>query len=57
MTDEKFHQYLLEKLSNIDNHLIDIKVEVATLKGKAIVWGAISGILATVAISYLFKIL
>jgi hypothetical protein len=55
MTDEKWHEYLLQKLSQIDEHLVEIKVEVAMLKGKAAVWGSISGLVAAGVLTFIFK--
>jgi hypothetical protein len=55
MTDEKWHEYLLQKLSQIDEHLIEIKVEVAMLKAKSMVWGSISGLLVAGVITYFVK--
>ncbi len=55
MTEEKWHEYLLQKLTQIDEHLIEIKVEVATLKTKAAIWGSVSGVIVAALISYILR--
>lgn len=48
------HDKLLEK---INDQIVDVKVEIATLKVKAGVWGAVAGAIPTIAalLFYLFK--
>ena len=55
MNEDKWHEYLLQKLNQIDEHLIEIKVEVATLRGKAAVWGSVSGLVVAAILTFLFK--
>lgn len=44
MTNESFQQYVLEKLDHIAE-------DVATLKGKGMVWGAVGGAIASMLLS------
>ena len=55
MTDEKFQEYMLHKIDQVHKDLIAIKVELATLRGRASVWGALGGLLITGALALFFK--
>lgn len=44
MTNESFQQYVLDKLDKIAE-------DVALLKGKSVVWGAVGGAIATTLLS------
>jgi len=57
MTDQKFQEYMMTRIDQVHKDLMHIKVELATLKGRAAVWGAVGGILMTVFATALVKFL
>lgn len=47
---------IYDKLDRIDNHIMEIKIEIATLKVKSGLWGLIGGVIPVVialALNYL----
>lgn len=45
MDENQFQEHILSRLEKIDGHIMEIKIEIATLKVKSGVWGAVGAMI------------